>query len=77
MLRNRAHEIPRGGLTVELRSRVSGYLQTIEVDGKPIKVTASGLERLELLNKESKRLSLRLQDVTLVKPGADDVSREL
>ena len=43
----------------------------IDVDGSPIKVTSSGHERLALLNKESMRVDLRLQDVTLVKhdPG--------
>jgi ABC-type Fe3+/spermidine/putrescine transport system ATPase subunit len=41
---------------------------TVDVDGTPIKVTSSGLERLSLLNTESMRVRLRLQDVTLVKP---------
>ena len=40
----------------------------VDVDGTPIKVTSSGHERLELLHKESMRVNLRLQDVTLVKP---------
>ena len=40
----------------------------VDVDGTPIKVTSSGLERLSLLNREAMRLNLRLQDVTLVKP---------
>ncbi len=43
----------------------------VDVDGTPIKVTSSGHERLELLNKESMRVNLRLQDVTLVKPEPD------
>jgi ABC-type Fe3+/spermidine/putrescine transport system ATPase subunit len=41
---------------------------TVDVDGAPIKVTSSGLERLSLLNTESMRVRLNLQDVTLVKP---------
>ncbi|HET7055537.1 MAG TPA: TOBE domain-containing protein, partial [Thermomicrobiales bacterium] len=41
---------------------------TVDVDGTPIKVTSSGLERLSLLNTESMRVRLKLQDVTLVKP---------
>jgi ABC-type Fe3+/spermidine/putrescine transport system ATPase subunit len=43
-------------------------LLVVDVDGTPIKVTSSGHERLELLHKESMRVNLRLQDVTLVKP---------
>ena len=40
---------------------------TVDADGTPIEVTASGLERLALLNRESMRIRLRLRDVTLVK----------
>jgi hypothetical protein len=40
----------------------------VDVDGTEIKVTSSGHERLDLLNKGSMRVNLRLQDVTLVKP---------
>jgi ABC-type Fe3+/spermidine/putrescine transport system ATPase subunit len=40
----------------------------VDVDGQPIKITSSGLDRLSLLHREAMRLRLRLQDVTLVKP---------
>ena len=41
---------------------------TVDVNGIPLKVTSSGIERLSLLNKESMRIRFRLRDVTLVKP---------
>jgi hypothetical protein len=40
---------------------------TVDADGTPIELMASGLERLALLNRESMRIRFRLQDVTLVK----------
>jgi putative spermidine/putrescine transport system ATP-binding protein/spermidine/putrescine transport system ATP-binding protein len=40
---------------------------TVDADGTPIEVTASGLERLALLNRESMRIRFRLRDVSLVK----------
>lgn len=45
----------------------------VDVDGQPIKITSSGLERLTLLDRERMRLRMRLQDVTLVKQEADGV----
>jgi ABC-type Fe3+/spermidine/putrescine transport system ATPase subunit len=40
---------------------------TVDAGGTPIEVTASGLERLALLNRESMKIHFRLRDVTLVK----------
>jgi TOBE domain len=40
---------------------------TVDADGTPIEVTASGLECLALLNRESMRIRFRLRDVSLVK----------
>jgi putative spermidine/putrescine transport system ATP-binding protein len=43
---------------------------TVDLDGTPVKILSSGLERLSLLNRESMRIRFRLADITLVKPGA-------
>ena len=40
---------------------------TVDVDGTPIKVTSSGMSRLTLLDKEQRDVTLRLQDVTVVR----------
>lgn len=40
---------------------------TVDVDGVPVNVSASGVERLTLLDKGDKQVTLRLQDVSLVK----------
>ena len=43
---------------------------TVDVDGKPIQIASSGLQRLELLNAQGMQLRFRLQDVTLVRHPA-------
>ena len=40
---------------------------TVDVDGTPLNVSASGIERLTLLDKGDKQVTLRFQDVSLVK----------
>jgi ABC-type Fe3+/spermidine/putrescine transport system ATPase subunit len=40
---------------------------TVDVDGTPLNVSASGIERLTLLDKGEKQVTLRFQDVSLVK----------
>jgi ABC-type Fe3+/spermidine/putrescine transport system ATPase subunit len=40
---------------------------TVDVDGSPIHVSASGVERLTLLDKGDKQVTLRFQDVSLVR----------
>ncbi len=40
---------------------------TVDVDGTPLNVSASGVERLTLLDKGEKQVTLRFQDVSLVK----------
>jgi putative spermidine/putrescine transport system ATP-binding protein len=40
---------------------------TVDVDGTPMHVSASGVERLTLLDKGDKQVTLRFQDVSLVK----------
>ena len=40
---------------------------TVDVDGTPFNVSASGVERLTLLDKGEKQVTLRFQDVSLVK----------
>jgi putative spermidine/putrescine transport system ATP-binding protein len=40
----------------------------VDCDGTPLNVSASGVERLTLLDKGDKRVTLRFHDVSLVKP---------
>lgn len=40
---------------------------TVEVDGRPLHISASGIERLTLLDKGEKQVTLRFHDVSLVK----------
>ncbi len=40
---------------------------TVDVDGAPLNVSASGIERLTLLDKGEKQVTLRFQDVSLVR----------
>jgi ABC-type Fe3+/spermidine/putrescine transport system ATPase subunit len=49
---------------------------TVDADGTPIELMASGLERLALLNRESMRIRFRLQDVTLVKAEGNRTAEE-
>jgi ABC-type Fe3+/spermidine/putrescine transport system ATPase subunit len=42
---------------------------TVDVDGTPLNVSASGVERLTLLDKGEKQVTLRFQDVSLVRQG--------
>jgi ABC-type Fe3+/spermidine/putrescine transport system ATPase subunit len=58
LLRGRVEQIVFEGPTVRL---------LVDVDGTPIKVAAGGVERLTLLDKERRDVSLRLQDVTVVR----------
>lgn len=46
----------------------------VDVAGNPVNVTASGAERLTLLDKESKTLMLRLGDASIVKSEATPLS---
>jgi ABC-type Fe3+/spermidine/putrescine transport system ATPase subunit len=58
LLRGQVEQIVFEGPTVRL---------LVDVDGTPIKVTAGGIERLTLLDKERRDVTLRLQDVTVVR----------
>jgi ABC-type Fe3+/spermidine/putrescine transport system ATPase subunit len=44
---------------------------TVDVAGTPLNVSASGVERLTLLDKGDKQVTLRFQDVSLVRQGAE------
>ncbi|MFN8664895.1 MAG: ABC transporter ATP-binding protein [Thermomicrobiales bacterium] len=63
VVRGKVDQIVFEGPTVRL---------TVDVAGTPIKVTSSGMSRLTLLDKEQRDVSLRLQDVTVVRD--EDVS---
>ena len=58
VVRGKVDQIVFEGPTVRL---------TVDVDGAPIKVTSSGMSRLTLLDKEQREVTLRLQDVTVVR----------
>ncbi|MFN8590792.1 MAG: ABC transporter ATP-binding protein [Thermomicrobiales bacterium] len=58
LVRGRVEQIVFEGPTVRL---------TVDVGGEPVKVTASGLERLTLLDQEQRDVVLRLQDVSVVR----------
>jgi ABC-type Fe3+/spermidine/putrescine transport system ATPase subunit len=58
VVRGKVDQIVFEGPTVRL---------TVDVDGTPIKVTSSGMSRLTLLDKEQRDVTLRLQDVTVVR----------
>lgn len=58
VLRGKVDQIVFEGPTVRL---------TVDVDGMPIKVTSSGMSRLMLLDKDQRDVTLRLQDVTVVR----------
>ena len=58
ILRGRVEQIVFEGPTVRL---------LVDVGGTPIKVTAGGIERLTLLDKERRDVGLRLQEVTVVR----------
>jgi ABC-type Fe3+/spermidine/putrescine transport system ATPase subunit len=58
LLHGRVEQIVFEGPTVRL---------LVDVDGTPIKVTAGGIERLTLLDRERRDVALRLQDVTVVR----------
>ncbi|MFT4037891.1 MAG: ABC transporter ATP-binding protein [Thermomicrobiales bacterium] len=58
VVRGRVEQIVFEGPTVRL---------TVDVDGTPVKVTTSGMGRLTLLDKEAREVTLRLQDVTVVR----------
>ena len=58
VVRGKVDQIVFEGPTVRL---------TVDAEGTPIKVTSSGMERLTLLDKEQREVTLRLQDVTVVK----------
>ena len=61
LLRGRVEQIVFEGPTVRL---------LVDVDGTPIRVSASGLGRLTLLDKERRDVALRLQGVTVVQDDA-------
>ncbi len=65
LLRGRVEQIVFEGPTVRL---------LVDVDGTPIKVTAGGIERLTLLDKEHRDVTLRLQDVTVVRDDPNVVA---
>ena len=58
VVRGKVDQIVFEGPTVRL---------TVDVDGTPLKVTSSGMSRLTLLDKEQRDVTLRLQDVTVVR----------
>ena len=58
LVRGRVDQIVFEGPTVRL---------LVDVEGTPIKVTAGGIERLTLLDKEHRDVTLRLQEVTVVR----------
>jgi ABC-type Fe3+/spermidine/putrescine transport system ATPase subunit len=58
VVRGKVDQIVFEGPTVRL---------TVDVDGIPIKVTSSGMGRLTLLDKDQRDVTLRLQDVTVVR----------
>ena len=61
LVRGRVDQIVFEGPTVRL---------VVDANGTGIKVTASGLERLTLLDKEQREVVLRLQEVTVVRDDA-------
>ena len=61
LVRGRVDQIVFEGPTVRL---------LVDVEGTPIKVTAGGIERLTLLDKEHRNVTLRLQEVTVVRDDA-------
>ncbi|MBL8128384.1 MAG: TOBE domain-containing protein, partial [Chloroflexia bacterium] len=58
VVRGKVDQIVFEGPTVRL---------TVDVDGTLIKVTSSGMSRLTLLDKEQRDVTLRFQDVTVVR----------
>lgn len=58
LLRGQVEQIVFEGPTVRL---------LVNVGGRPVKVTAGGIGRLTLLDKERRDVTLRLQDVTVVR----------
>ena len=58
LLRGQVEQIVFEGPTVRL---------LVDVGGTPVKVTAGGIDRLTLLDKERRDVTLRLQDVTVVR----------
>jgi ABC-type Fe3+/spermidine/putrescine transport system ATPase subunit len=65
LLRGLVEQIVFEGPTVRL---------LVDVDGTPIRVTAGGVDRLTLLDKQSRDVTLRLQDVTVVRDDAEVVA---
>ena len=61
LIRGRIDQIVFEGPTVRL---------IVDVDGIPIKVTTGGLGRLTLLDKEQRDVTLRFQEVTVVRDDA-------